>query len=130
MSGADMSAPLIAGTPGKPVSAFRQQYRGRLSQSVVNHPVSATHVTAHARYARSYRSVGWLSLARLNSHYASGAEEMLGDRGGPPAGVLAEVTEISGLRRQPGSRRAYQRSAVRWNNMARSSSEKAEKIAS
>ena len=44
MSGADMSAPLIAGTPGKPVSAFRQQYRGRLSQSVVNHPVSATHV--------------------------------------------------------------------------------------
>ncbi len=37
---------LIAGTPGKPVSAYRQQYRGCLSQSVVNHPVSATHVTA------------------------------------------------------------------------------------
>jgi hypothetical protein len=52
------------------------------------------------------------------------------DRGGPPAWVLAEVTEISGLRRQPRSRRAYQCSAVRWNNMARSSSEKAEKIAS
>ncbi len=58
------------------------------------------------------------------------ADEVPGDRGGPPAGVLAEVAEISGLRRQPGSRRAYQRSAVRWNNMARSSSEKAEKIAS
>ena len=57
---------------------------------------------------------------------------MPGDRGGPPAGVLAGATEISGLRlrRQPGSRRAYQRSAVRWNNMARSSSEKPEKIAS
>ena len=44
--------------------------------------------------------------------------------GRPPAGMLAGVGETGELRGYQRSGWAYQRSAVRWNNMARSSSEK------
>ena len=109
---------LIAGTPGKPVSAYRQQYRGCLSQSVVNHPVSATHVTAQLLGCRLVADLesGRPDMDILRARELVAAQSSLAATGGPPklaAGGRADRTagQRGGLPLQPG---AVVLSRVRW----------------
>ncbi len=91
-------------------------------------PVVVTVLLAWTEVADNFALlVGVVPLAAVATVRAYRA---LVQRRGITAARRPGCDEISGLRRQPESRRAYQRSAVRWNNIARSSSEKAEKIAS